>query len=93
MRPVTHPCRRCTCWRTRSNNNIILVSAQEQHEACNPSVPQVYLLAHKKLMPLPKLEKAVTSVGLEFHALLPDDVAKAEAKRAADKAREEADAA
>ena len=51
----------------------------------------VYLLAHKKLMPLPKLEKAVTSVGLEFHALLPDDVAKAEAKRAADKAREEAD--
>ena len=51
----------------------------------------VYLLAHKKLMPLPKLEKAVTSVGLEFHALLPDDVAKSEAKRAADKAREDAD--
>ena len=51
----------------------------------------VYLLAHKKIMHLPKLEKAVTSVGLEFHALLPDDVAKAEAKRAADKAREDAD--
>ena len=38
-----------------------------------------YLLEKKKLMPLPKLEKAVTSVGLEFHALLPDAVAKAEA--------------
>ena len=41
----------------------------------------VYLLAHKKIMHLPKLEKAVTSVGLELHALLPDDVAPTQARK------------
>ena len=50
----------------------------------------VYLLAARKLLALPKLEKAVTSAGLDFQALLPDDIAAAEAKRRADKALEDA---
>ena len=50
----------------------------------------VYLLAARKLLALPKIEKAVTSAGLDFQALLPDDIAAAEAKRRAEKALEDA---